>query len=535
MAAPPMVTRQGFEYGVPRQGINEVYAGLGASTQSDRRTTMQQLYEAYLTCPWSWGSVQAISRTITAGGLVMDWDSDTGEGNEETPAKPDNVLAVERLFRYCNETEDIRQLMRGVFTDLLVFGDAFIEVVWMGSIPVALYSLDSPSMYPIADEHGKVSGYVQVTDFGQRAEFDPKDVIHISLDSPRSGIFGVSPTQAALLPITAWLFAAATCKEIFRKGNPPAIHVDFPAGTSDTVMTRWSAEYAAQNIGPRNIGTPIRTKGGAGVKELARGQLGEYFTFLSQKRDEILSAYGVPPAEAGVIESGNLGGGTGESQHRMFQTNTCDPLAQLVLEKVNFYIVQRGFAIEGWHAKFADVDLRDSKTIEDIRDMRLRNGSWSLDRYRAEIGEPPVPGGDEAVLVDRQNLVLWKDMDAMSKAGIAAKVKGSSLDMEEPEQGQPTKLIKPEKPEPVVGVPGAAPVPGVTPPQLATHAQAAAGAGENGEQPQKPAGPPVRESDALNGDWRRVASRWANDYERRRRRALAELPGVSDDRAESGS
>jgi hypothetical protein len=66
------------------------------------------------------------------------------------------VLAVERLFAYCNEREDIRQLMRGVITDLLVFGDAYIEVVWMGSIPVGLYSLDSPSMYPIADEHGRV-------------------------------------------------------------------------------------------------------------------------------------------------------------------------------------------------------------------------------------------------------------------------------------------------------------------------------------------------------------------------------------------
>ncbi len=35
---PVAVARQGFEYGVPRPVINEVYSGLGASTQSDRRT-----------------------------------------------------------------------------------------------------------------------------------------------------------------------------------------------------------------------------------------------------------------------------------------------------------------------------------------------------------------------------------------------------------------------------------------------------------------------------------------------------------------
>jgi hypothetical protein len=45
---------------------------------------------------------------------------------------------------------------------------------------------------------------------------------------------------------------------------------------------------------------------------------------------------------------------------------------------------------------------------------------WTLSRYRAEIGEP-VPGGDDAVLVDRQNLVLWAQMAEMSRANIAAK------------------------------------------------------------------------------------------------------------------
>jgi hypothetical protein len=530
-AQPAVVERQGFEYGVPRQGINEVYSGLGASTQSDRRTMMQQLYEAFLACPWAWAAVNAIARTVTAGGLVMDWDSDTGEGDQDTPAKPANVLAVERLFKYCNEREDIRQLMRGVITDLLVFGDAFIEVVWMGSIPVALYSLDAPSLYPIADEHGKITGYVQVTDFGQRAEFDPRDVIHISLDSPRSGIYGVSPTQANLLPITAWLFAAATAKETFRKGNPPNIHVDHPASANETTINRWDATYAVRNIGPRNIGVPITTKGGGKVTELQRGIIKDYLEFMDQKRDEILAGYGVPPAEAGVIEAGNIGGGTGESQRKTFLTNTCQPIAELVLEKINFAILARGFLVADWHAKFAEVDMRDSKVIEEIRDLRLRSGAWTLDKYRADIGEPAVPGGDQPVLVDRQNLVLWSDMDAMSKATIAAKVKGSSLDVDEPSDGKPAHL---SKPEPVIGPAGAPPAPGVTPPQLAAHAAAAAGAaapGEPGQPPKPPPGQagkaaaPVKEAeDTIGADWRRLSAAWTASYAARRRRALAELP-----------
>ena len=143
--------------------------------------------------------------------------------------------------------------------------------------------------------------------------------------------------------------------------------------------------------------------------------------FLDQKRDEILAVYGVPPAQGGVIEAGHLGAGTGEAQAKTFKINTCQPIAELLLEKLNFALTRRAFKITGWHLKFPDVDYRDSKLIEDIRDERLRNGAWTLNRYRNEIGEPPVVGGDNATLVDRQNLVLWKDIAAMSEATVLSK------------------------------------------------------------------------------------------------------------------
>src|SRR6185312_8452815 len=386
-----------------------------------RRSMLQQLYEAYLSCPWSWACVNAIARTITAGGLVMDWDSDTGEGDQDEPEKPENVKAAERLFTFTNDRQNIRQLLRNVIIDLLVFGDALIEVSWWGSVPVALYNLDVPTTTPTADEHGKITAWTQTTDSGQIAHLEPRDVIHISLDAPRSGVFGVSPTQAALLPITAWLFAAATLKEMFRKGLPPVVHADFPSGVSKTDQELWVAQVMARNVGPRNIGRPWVTKGGGKLVELQAGKVTDAISTLTQKRDEILASYGVPPALATVIESGNLGGGTGEEQRRTYEVDTCAPIGELVLEALNYAVIQNGLGITEWHAKFGEVDYRASQTVETIRDMRLRNGAYTLNKYRTEIGEPSVDGGDEAVLVDRQNLVLWKDMEAMSAAVVASR------------------------------------------------------------------------------------------------------------------
>ncbi|WP_055588647.1 phage portal protein [Peterkaempfera griseoplana] len=411
--------RTGFEYGIGPSGLTEWNQGIGAGSGTDRRSALNQLYDAYLACPWAWACVNAIARTITAGGLVMEWDPEE-DTEQEQPPKPAEVRALERMLGYCNPSESIIKILRGVIADLLVFGDAYLEVVWVGRQPVALYSLDCPSMHPETDEHGQVTRYVQVTELGQRATFEPREVIHISLDSPRSSIFGVSPTQAALLPITAWLYASATSKELFKKGNPPTLHVDMPASASVADMNRWQSQFMVRNVGSRNIGAPVMTKGGGKVQELNSSRTVDYLKFLDQKRDEIIACYGVPPAKAGIIESGNLGGGTGEEQDKTFMVNTCGPLAELVLEALNWHLGRLGFGVDGWTLRFKDVDLRDSKKIEEIRDMRLKNGAWTLNRYRGDINELPVDGGDQAVLVDRSHLVRWQDMERMSDASIAA-------------------------------------------------------------------------------------------------------------------
>jgi len=98
-------------------------------------------------------------------------------------------------------------------------------------------------------------------------------------------------------------------------------------------------------------------------------------------------------------------------------------------------------------------------------------------------------------------------------------VRGTSLDLEKPEEGKPTHLTRAEaQAQPgLIGPPS-----GAMPPQLAAHA-AAARAVSDGESAD---GPPLKESagDQLAADWRRVSAQWTADYERRRRQALAELP-----------
>jgi HK97 family phage portal protein len=503
---PAQAARRGYEYGIPRGGTTEYNQG-GGDLGSDRRELLEQLYQVYTTCTWASACVDAIARTVTAGGLYIDWAQDDQEGDRKAPTRPPEVQRLQQLIDYCNPYEDMQQLLRGMVTDLEVAADAYLEVVWFLGEPIALYSLDAASMRIISDPHGVVTQYVQITDDGQRAVFEPDEIIHISMDTPRSGLHGTSPTEKALLPITTWLYASGLLKETLRKGDPPTLHVDFPESMTEGAIKRWLQQFRVRFLGPKNKGEPVVTVGGGKVVELQPSKIPDLHASKDQARDEILSEYGVPPALVGVIESGNLGGGTGDSQRKTFLTNTCGPIGALILEKLNFHLTKRGFGIDGWALKLREVDMRDSLTIEQIRDLRIRNGLWLLNRGRADIGEPPVDGGDDAVLIDRQNLVLWKDIAIMSKAmlaktaapGLSAGAQIDGIDM------------KPE-PEP-------APVP----PELAAHA--AAMAGQQSPAPGRPPAPPGKTAEAY--DWRTYyeddpdEEDEPDDFASRLRRALA--------------
>lgn len=505
--------RRGYEYGVA--AIPASTAAQAVSESQERLQILTQLHQAYLTCPWVSAPVDLIARTVTAGGLQIVYQ--TEEAGKKVPAEPPPVQRLRRLMRWVNPREDMVQLLRQTIIDLKLFGDAYIEVVRIAGEPVALYTLDATTMSVVCDPHGDVTGYVQSLDGIRKVEFEPDEVIHISLDAPRGGIYGVSPAQKALLPVTAWLFTEATIKENFRQGDPPRLHVDL-GSYGDTDVQRWREQYKAFNLGPKAVGTPLITTKKGEVQVLDPRKVTDYLAASKQLRDEIIATFGVPPAKLGIIESGNLGGGTGESQDKTFRVDTIIPVKALVLEKLNYHIVMQGFGIMDWAWEFGEIDYRDSKVVEEIRDMRLRNGSMTRNQYADEIGNPPVDGGDVAVLVDRQNIVLWNDMAAMSKAMIAGKAKGSNLELDPEQDPQDSaEFQKAEKPAPPVMV-AAPPSDDGTDPNLSPDDRP-------GGKNDAAQGEPPKES-AYGRDVRKLSESWERAYRARRRQALKELPEV---------
>lgn len=413
--------RRGWVPGVPIGGSTETNPGGSTVAGSlTRASWMNQLFQAYLACTYVSDCIDVIARTITAGGVQAVPNTLSLEG-AELPKAPPPVQAVQQLLEYINDQEDTRQLMRSVVTDLLVFGDSFTEVVYLNKKPIALYQLDPRTMDILNDEHGDVLGYFQQMDTGRTALFYPHQVIHVKMDAPGAGMYGVSPIQKNYVPITNYLFTAGLIQETMKRGDPSRLHVDWPIALPISVQQRLQQQYQFTNLGAKNIGNLFETKGQTGVQELGVNKLSDWNMIEKACRDEIISGFGVPPSKVGVIESANIGGGQGTSQDRSFRVNTCGPISELVLEKFSFRLLYQCYGVSDWHLKFGEVDWRDDMTIEQIRDMRVRNGSWCVDEeteIRCEDGwkryDQVIPGERVLTLNHNSGMSEWQPVEKIA-------------------------------------------------------------------------------------------------------------------------
>jgi phage portal protein BeeE len=108
-------------------------------------------------------------------------------------------------------------------------------------------------------------------------------------------------------------------------------------------------------------------------------------------REEILGAFGVPPAVAGLVQDVNRASIDGVTY--AFLRFTVKPKLDLVAEAVNRHVLPR-FDPDIWCEFDLDVP-RDRDAVRADWEMGLRHGAVTVNEYRTlELGLAPVPWGD---------------------------------------------------------------------------------------------------------------------------------------------
>lgn len=128
----------------------------------------------------------------------------------------------------------------------------------------------------------------------------------------------------------------------------------------------------------------------------------DFISLMNYARDRIITAFGVQPSKIGVRETASLGSGTGESQDKDFQ-KTLNGRYKIIEEQFNKVLGRHGFTEV---FEYNREDIENKKNRADIENIRLSNGSITINEVRAGYGEEPVEWGNEPYHNTGNNLGL---------------------------------------------------------------------------------------------------------------------------------
>ena len=363
--------------------------GLASVELLDDREKKETYYKVYCGNQWVSGCVNAVAKRMTSGG----WECVEIEKGKGSPA---NEQKIKDLLDLENLEEDPLQLLRSIATDLLTFGEAFCELGYLGNVVSNIYPIDAITMTTRFDRHGTVTGYIQRLEKStETVDFEPREIVRWWLPDLKSKKKALSPIE--LLKDPVWLDRSMVTwgERFFRQGGKPSYWVEMGPDSNEDDGDRYIEWYKENYTGIENAHIPVVVYAGGKIHEYGKGSIELDFNESEDKqRDRVLVVYGVPPAELSIIESGNLGGGTGDSQNKSFIYNTVVPVEQLIMEKFNYRIIKQGMGVADWKVKTRHADYRDDKEVADVEDKGIKNGTLSRNEARRERGRDSVEGGD---------------------------------------------------------------------------------------------------------------------------------------------
>lgn len=342
-----------------------------------------QMYEQ---TSWIRAVVGVICKAVTARGYSL------------VPTKPNadpkSAEILSEFFASCNPNDTFVEILDDVTRDEYVFGNAFLEVVkGAGGVPRELWNLDATTMRVKADEHGAILGYVQAPRFAvrgaARVEFAAEEVIHLKLGTKGSTLYGLSPLASLILPVTVDKFAQIYNRAFFVNGAK--IRGAFIMKDATPEQVERNREYLqARAKNPDLAHSDLVLEGSIEFKQIGVNQKDMEFLQLREfTRNEILAVYGVPPSKVSIIETGNIGAGTGEHQTQTFYEETILPFQIRVAEKITKHIIRQGFAITDWAFQFNKRSI-DEKDQAEIFNIYLQNGVFTPEEVRRLVA-PRMP------------------------------------------------------------------------------------------------------------------------------------------------
>lgn len=380
--------------------ITDTFSGVGGIIHPPPTLNFDTLLELYQSSEIYYRAVN-VKAQYTAG---LGWKLVNTDG---TGDKIDYDRAM-RFFEECNPNLSFDELLLQVMVDLECLGNAYLEATRDSFGQLAgLYHIPPETIRLKRD-----GGFVQMQG-GKRRDFarfgaeeiptdddglPQSEIIHIAKYNPASAFYGIPDAVPAIGSTMGDLMARDYNVNFFDNNAAPQYCLMVSGGTLDEKDRQDLQEYLS------NLkGNPHKTM----IIQFPQGVTGElkpisttpkeasFNDYRKTNRDLMVVAHGVPPHLLGIIESGNLGGGTGETQLANFKNLVISPRQRFLAERITRYILRRGLGVASWSFTFNELDAEDEFRIAQTDKTLIEAGVLTVNEVRRKMGYPELTNPDE--------------------------------------------------------------------------------------------------------------------------------------------
>jgi len=345
----------------------------------------------------------------------------------------DNKKRLEAFFSSCNDEMSFLDVVERQQLDQEAVGTSYFEVTRDATgKPAGLFHIPTVNMRVRLDE----KGYIQIVGgkkryfkhFGEDRTMDNEtgefkedlpdekqanEVIKIASYDPLSPWYGLAEVVPAILTISGDKAAKEYNNEFFDNSAVPAVVVvtegyELDQDSQNIVRSYFDKDLKGKFHKTLYLSVPAPVFDQATQKEGSKPSLriekvateikdASFQRFRQLNREEVLAIHRVPPHFVALIESGNLGGGTGEAQIENFKLQVVKPKQERLEHIINNKLIRgkAGLGIDDWEIKFDEIDTTDEVRDSEIAERYHRIGVWSINEIRTHQGLDPIEGGDK--------------------------------------------------------------------------------------------------------------------------------------------
>ncbi len=168
-----------------------------------------------------------------------------------------------------------------------------------------VWPLPSSQVVPVSSKTRLIDHYLYDVN-GQRIRYEYKDILNFRYANLNSMVYGQGSLAAAKNAVISDLYAEAYNKYFFKNSGRPDAVLESDQTLQDDTLRRIRAAWKKMHEGAVNRGRTAILENGLKYKEINRTPKDLDFVLLRKlAREEVLAAFGVPPAMVGIFEYAN--------------------------------------------------------------------------------------------------------------------------------------------------------------------------------------------------------------------------------------